>query len=173
MDPTTVSLPRTVLTRFFKYAFIVAFVVPLAFNANQIITGTLVNCILFITALRLSRKDAVTISILPSLGAAVHGVLFGPQTVYLLYFLPFIWIGNYVLIAVFKKFTAKRFIPGIITASGIKYILLYIPAYTFESLHIVPKLYVTAMGIVQLGTALMGGFVAYFILKYMNRYDGC
>lgn len=141
--------------------FSLAFCVPLLFNGSQIVTGIIVNTILFISATRLQKNKQIFIAIFPSLGAVFHGVLFGAFTIYLIYFLPFIWIGNYLLMYITK--THNMWI-----ASVIKSLFLFSIAYIFVSLHIVPKIFLTAMGIMQLGTALIGGIIARGILHERN-----
>ena len=133
--------------------FVLAFVIPLLFNGSQIITGSIINTLLFISAAKLSKRTLPFIAVIPSLGAVSNGILFGPFTIYLVYFLPFIWIGNYLLMYITK--THNMWI-----ASFIKSIFLFLIAYVFVSLHIVPKIFLTAMGVIQLGTALIGGIAA-------------
>lgn len=169
MATVTISTRFTTLIRFSVY--ICAFIIPLALNTNQIVTGTLVNCLLFLTAWHLSKHDQLPVALLPSLGALSHGILFGPQTVFLYYFLPFIWLGNYTLIRVFSGSEQMRLPARLIIASVAKYLLLYTTAYIFVRLHFVPTIFLTAMGIVQLGTALMGAITFTLIQKSLSRYD--
>ena len=133
--------------------FVLAFVIPLLFNGSQIITGSIINTLLFISAAKLSKRTLPFMAVIPSLGAVSNGILFGPFTIYLVYFLPFIWIGKYLLMYITK--THNMWI-----ASFIKSIFLFLIAYVFVSLHIVPKIFLTAMGVIQLGTALIGGIAA-------------
>lgn len=142
--------------------FTLAFCVPLLFNGSQIITGSIINTLLFISATRLSKRMLPFIAIVPSLGAVSNGILFGPFTIYLVYFLPFIWIGNYLLMHITKK--SNTFVAAIGKSA-----FLYSIAYIFVSLHIVPKIFLTAMGILQLVTALIGGIAAMGILKYILK----
>lgn len=67
-----------------------AFLIPAIFSAPQLVTGTMVNALLFVAAQKLTKKELYPALVLPSLGAVTHGVLFGPQTIFLYYFLPFI-----------------------------------------------------------------------------------
>ncbi len=137
--------------------FALAFCVPLLFNGSQIITGSIINTLLFISAAKLSKRTLPFIAVIPSLGAVSNGLLFGPFTIYLVYFLPFIWVGNYLLMYVVKS-------SNFLIASLAKSAFLFLIAYIFVSLHIVPKIFLTAMGVMQLGTALIGGVVAYAII---------
>lgn len=141
--------------------FTLAFCVPLLFNGSQVVTGIIVNTLLFISATKLSKRTLPIIAVIPSLGALSNGILFGPFTIYLVYFLPFIWIGNYVLMHITKTYNMW-------IASVIKSLFLFLIAYAFVSLHIVPKIFLTAMGIMQLGTALIGGIVARGLIYERN-----
>jgi len=53
-------------------------------------------------------------------------------------------------------------------ASVSKVLVLFCTAYIFVSLGIVPKIFLTAMGLMQLITALVGGFLAFIILNKKN-----
>jgi hypothetical protein len=140
--------------------YALAFCIPLFLNSVQLVTGSLVNCLLFLAAIRLSKKEAIPVAILPGLGAISHGVLFGPQTVFLYYFLPFIWIGNYMLILLFTAFQAKPYGLGVgISAIG-KYLVLQLFANLYFRIGVVPAFFVSSMGYMQIITALAGGLLA-------------
>ncbi len=171
MESKTVSIPHPLTTSLRLSLYIAAFMIPLAFNANQIVTGTLVNCLLFLAVTRLTRKDQIPVIILPSLGALAHGVLFGPQTIFLYFFLPFIWLGNYILIWAFTHFSKYNFTLKISAAAIAKYLLLYTAAFIYLRFRLVPPIFLTAMGIVQLVTALFGGVLSYAVMTITTRYD--
>ncbi|PIP14922.1 hypothetical protein COY88_02950 [Candidatus Roizmanbacteria bacterium CG_4_10_14_0_8_um_filter_35_28] len=67
---------------------------------------------LFIAVQKFSYKKILPVIVLPSLGAILNGVLFGPATIFLYYFLPFIWIGNLILIYSFSQLV-KYFPKGV------------------------------------------------------------
>lgn len=136
-----------------------AFLIPALFSAPQWVTGTVVNALLFMAALKLSKKDLVIICVLPSLGAVTHGVLFGPQTVFLYYFLPFIWVSNYVLVRVFAATKRYVFFVRVIVSSVAKYLVLAAASHVYFRSGIVPAVFVTSMGIIQLITAVSGGLL--------------
>jgi len=142
--------------------FVLVFVIPLLFNGSQIITGSIINTLLFISAAKLSKRTLPFMAVIPSLGAVSNGILFGPFTIYLVYFLPFIWVGNYLLMYVAKS-------SSFLVAALAKSLFLFLIAYIFVSLHIVPKIFLTAMGILQLVTALVGGIAAIGISKYLLK----
>lgn len=142
-----------------------SFAIPLLFSSPQIITGTVVNCLLFLSVQRLSKKELIPLVVLPSLGAVAHGVLFGPQTIYLYYFLPFIWLGNYLLIHLFSSFRTYPYVSRVVISAVSKYLLLQLFAQLFFHNHIVPSVFVISMGYIQLFTALLGGLLSYGIIS--------
>ncbi len=142
--------------------FTLAFCVPLLFNGSQIITGSIINTLLFVSAAKFSKRTLPFIAVIPSLGAVSNGILFGPFTIYLVYFLPFIWMGNYLLMRIAKN-------SNILLAAFTKSVFLYSVAYVFVSFQVVPKVFLTAMGVLQFVTALIGGIFAIGILKYILK----
>ncbi len=87
-------------------------------------------------------------------------------------FLPFIWIGNYLLVFTYLKFKNTNFLTKILLASTIKYFFLLFAAQNYFILKIVPKIFITSMGLIQFITALTGGLLAYSIIKLLNKnYD--
>ena len=166
MTAKTVALPKLLLFRLDLVLTIGAFLVPLFVSGPQWLTGTLVNFFLLVFASELPKKNILPIVVLPSLGAIAHGALFGSYTPFLLYFLPFIWLGNYALVTVFKSvnlFTSPA--AGILAGSVAKVAVIYLAATIYFKLSIVPALFLSAMGMVQLYTALAGG--ALFIVTHI------
>jgi len=158
----TLSL-RKIVT-FETMVFSIAFLVPLLFNNVQLVTGSIVNAVLFLSATRLQNKKLLFLAVLPSIGALAHGILFGAFTIYLVYFLPCIWIGNYILMQIARS-------KSMTIAAIAKCLLLFVVAYIYVYFHIVPKIFLTAMGPLQLATAFFGGMVAVGIQKYLPAHD--
>jgi len=149
-----------------------AFAIPFIVSGPQWLTGTIVNCFLFLFVARLPKRNALPIVILPSLGALFHGVVFGPFTPFLTYFLPFIWLGNYLLVFTFSLMKNQNYFTQVVVSSTIKFCLLVSSAYLFYGLKIVPKMFITSMGLIQLITALTGGILSYIIFQLMNKKYG-
>lgn len=147
---------------FFAGVSILSFFVPFAFGHPQWLVGTVVNASLFSGAIYLPKKYFLPLIIFPSLGVLARSLVFGPFTYFLVYFLPFIWLGNLVLILVFKR-------TGFVAASAAKFLFLFIFANIYFSFHLVPKLFLQTMGIFQLLTALAGGAISYLIFKFYAR----
>jgi len=151
------------------YIFL-GFFIPLFFSHPQIITGALVNAFLILSALHFKGYKSLYLVFIPSIAALLRGVLFGPFTIFLVYMLPFIWIGNTILILIFKKMfvvEGKNYFVVLLIASLLKALFLFIMAYILFSFSLVPKLFLTAFGIMQFITACLGGVIAYlrFLIK--------
>jgi len=169
MQTIAIPLKKVTSIQFAYTLYALAFSIPLFFSSPQLITGTLINCLLFLAATRLSKKKIIPVIVLPSLGAIAHGVLFGPQTIFLYYFLPFIWIGNYALVQVFSRLPSKSYAVKILVSSSAKFLILLLFAQLYFRLNIVPSLFVSSMGYIQLITALTGGTLAYGVTTILNH----
>ncbi|MFH0749293.1 MAG: hypothetical protein V1917_00030 [Candidatus Gottesmanbacteria bacterium] len=138
-----------------------SFVVPFLLSQSQIPTGIFVNALLFLSVLFLPASTRLPIIIFPSLATVTRGLVFGGLTPFLLAMVPVIWLGNWLLTMVFDKLHGRLglMVSGVI-ASLTKVTVLFLTAIIFVRLGIVPKLFLTVMGNVQLITALAGFVVA-------------
>jgi len=151
---------------------VLAFLVPLLVAGPQWLTGTLVNCLLILASLTLSGRALALIIVLPSLGALAHGALFGPFTPFLAFFLPVIWVGNFLFV---RSFTfLRQSIPSfvsVVLSAVLKALLLYAAALFYVQLHWVPAPFLISMGIIQFVTALAGGWMAVGIFGTTCSHD--
>ncbi|MDP2585260.1 MAG: hypothetical protein Q8P29_00075 [Candidatus Levybacteria bacterium] len=171
MKTIALSIREYLLLRLNIVVYSLGFCIPFVISQPQLVTGTIVNSLFFIAAEKLDKKALYPMLILPSIGAVLHGVLFGPQTMFLFYFLPFIWIGNYLQVNVFSFAKRQNYLVRIFSSALAKYLLLFIAANIYYKVHIVPQLFITSMGALQFITACLGGFLAYFILKLLNKNE--
>jgi hypothetical protein len=147
------------------------FLVPLVLghlqgSFNQLFVGTIVNFLLALCALRLeSWKKIAFLMLLPSVGAYLSGIVFGVNTSFLLYFIPAIWVANAIFVFGIKKIFVemKNHSLGIIVPSLVKAGFLFAVAFFLINAGLVPSMFLAAMGIMQLATALAGGFLAVVI----------
>lgn len=144
---------------------VIGFVLPLVVSGSQIITGSLVNALLVLFAHVYSKKNAFFMCVAPSVGALFNGVLFGRFTFSLLYFMPFIWIANFIFIALHRKLKNYGVIFMVCISAVIKSGVLFTAAYIFVSGRIVPGIFLTGMGIFQLATAVIGSCIAFGVLR--------
>lgn len=147
--------------------FVASFFVPFFMGHPQWLVGTIVNAGLFLAATYLPKRYFLPIVIFPSLGVAARGLIFGPFTWFLIYFLPFIWLSNYILIQIFS-FLANRnkgYIISAVAGAAAKFALLFLMANIYFKFSVVPAVFLHTMGLNQLATALAGGLLSFLIYK--------
>lgn len=136
----------------------------------QPVVGPLVNMTLLIAAVVVGSLPAIVIGCLTPLMAFVLGIM--P----LLPLVPFIMLGNMLLILSFNLI--RRALPkygeiyGVIVAALLKFAFLavsirYLVTFFMEK---VPPKIIAAFSLPQLYTALIGGFLAIIIVKYLSGY---
>ena len=144
----------------------VAIIVP--FFHYQPAVGPIVNAALFLSTALINIRAGVLIAIIPSPIAYLSGLL---PTV-LLPMIPFIILGNIILVYIFGKLWQKNFWLGMTGASVAKFIFLW-----FASANLLPflinKTIAQKISLMiswpQLFTALTGGIIAYGVLKYLKK----
>jgi len=156
----------------FASTSILTFFLPFTLGHPQWLVGTLVNTCLFSAAIYLPKKYFIPLSVLPSLGVLARGIIFGPLTMFLIYFLPFIWLGNLVLILSFKFLFSKfKFVLSAGFASAIKFLFLFLTADIYFKLSVVPAVFLQTMGQNQFADALAGGLIAFIIFKIHGQLN--
>jgi len=146
----------------------VCFFIPFFLAHPQILVGTIVNAALILAALNLRGAKVLPVILLPSIGVVAAGML-NPA---LLFMIPFIWIGNSVLVLVFKKFRVVEkleYWKVLLTGAAVKTSFLFASAFALVSFGFIPTPFLTAMGVIQLQTALLGGTMAFVVQKAKHR----
>lgn len=128
----------------------------------QFITGPLVNTVLYLAAMIVGWQGGIMIGIFTPVIAAMRGILPPPLTP----IIPFIALGNAVLVILFFWLKSKNKIAGIIIASSVKFLLL---VSAVKLLVRVPPAIAQMMSFPQLITALAGGFIALLIINIFKR----
>ena len=145
----------------------IAIVVPLFYQ--QAITGSIINATLFVSVILLGVQNAILVGLIPSLIALSVGLL--PPI--LAPIIPFIIVGNVILIIVFDSLKEKSFWLGVISASILKFIFLFSTSSIVINL-LLKKEIASKVAIMmswpQLLTALAGGLIAYIFLKNIKRW---
>lgn len=168
MKTTEVKADTTGIVQYGYILWFLSFCIPLVFSASQLITGILVNALLFLGAARLSKREVLPLVVFPSLGAISHGVLFGPYTPLLYYVLPFLWLGNYLLVWAYQHTISLPSLVRVALSAFLKFIFLVSIAYLFVQANILPAQFIVSLGIIQLGTAVCGGVVALGLMKVFS-----
>ena len=157
-----VELKSVAQTMVFMGLSVAAFFAPFLIGHPQWLVGTIVNTGLFLSAIFLPKRYILPAIIFPSLGVLARGIVFGPFTPFLAYFLPFIWLGNLILILVFKR-------AGFVAGALAKFLFLFLIASIYVELNFAPAVFLQAMGLNQLATAMAGGLLALLILKVYGK----
>lgn len=170
MQTKILALNRSAVISLTTFATLLAAAVFAPLLHNQLITGSIVNAVLFLAAVMLGWPAAVAIGALPSLIAAVAGTLPAP----LIPMIPFIITSNALLIAVFYLLKNKNYWLGAVSAGTLKFLFLYSASATLFNF-IWPQKIAASMAAMmswpQLYTALLGAIIAYLCLKMLESLD--
>ena len=155
----------------------IGFFLPFVLGHPQILVGVIVNAMLIVGATYIKGNKILPLILLPSIGVLTAGVLFGTYTIFLLYLIPFIWIGNAIYVYVYKhlniaKHGLKNNALGIGFASILKAGFLFGITFVLVQLTVIPAVFLIAMGVLQLTTALLGGILAVSIVKVREKVTG-
>lgn len=144
---------------------------------SQMIVGSIVNTALVISAINIKGwKKIIGIVTMPSISTVLSGYVFGTASVYMVYMIPAIWLGNLAWIYFYKLILVEKkknyFLAGCL---GIVIKVLIIFSF-FELLNvfgIFPSKLVanlqTAMGLTQLITANIGMLIAFGIYQIEKK----
>ncbi len=158
--------PKIISLVYFSALLAVSIIAPL-FHF-QPITGPVVNACLFIAAALLGIQAGIMLGLLPSLIALSIGTLPAP----LAPMVPFIMVSNAILVVSFAYLKEKNFFLGIISASILKYLFLFSTSYIV--IHLIAQKPIAQkaaqmMSWPQLTTALLGGLIAFAVLKVLHN----
>lgn len=150
-----------------RFAVLVGVATTAPLLHQQALTGPIVNATLFAAAMFLDTQSAVLVGLIPSLIALSTGLL--PPV--LAPMVPFIMVGNTVLITTFNLLKEKNYWLGVVTASIVKFLFLYSTSTLATSL-LLKKEIAAQVAIMlswpQLFTALAGGLLSHLLC---NRYS--
>lgn len=170
MEPQTEEIATTHTLLFIISLFTSSFFIPFFVSGPQLLVGIVVNMVLFLSVRFLGLKRTIPILFLPSIGATLNGILFGTFSSSLFYFMPFIWAGNYLMIFLYERLrTYMHPTISVCCASAAKAMLLFVTAFCFISLKMVPTLFFQAMGAIQLITAFVGGMLALVVERIIFK----
>ena len=145
----------------------IAIAAPLLFK-QQLITGTIVNATLIIGVSLLGARDGLLIGLLPSSVALATGLL-SPALAPLI---PFIIIGNAILVLTFSYLSRINYWVGVIVGSLLKFGFLYGTSTVVIGLLInkqVAPAVAQMLSWPQLVTALAGGMLAFGLVKLVRK----
>ena len=151
----------------------VATVLPFLIHL-QWLTGPIVNAILIITLLLVGIRSALVLCLIPSLMALSGGLL----PAILAPVVPFIMISNVILVlsveTAYNYFKNANFgyAIGVIVGAGLKFLFLFSSISIISKLLLKQELAVKVAQIMswpQFATAVIGGMIAWVVLKWLKR----
>lgn len=163
-----IALKNPLLAETFYFSALVSAAILAPFIGVQLITGSIVNATLFLAAYLIGVGGAVLFAVVPSILALTMGFL----PAILAPMVPFIIGGNIILVLIFSYFKDKKFLFGILSASLVKFLFLYISANFIIGFILKSEVadpIANMMSWPQLLTALMGGVIAISILKGIKK----
>lgn len=138
---------------------------------KQLIIGTIVNASLFATSKYVNdTKKIIALSTLPSVSSILSGLLFSGLTYYSKLMLPFIWLGNFSLVYLLKKYDKKIFI-AMISKISIIYVGFRLVNIIFKFPNSVFNLMNVSMGITQIYTICLGLVVFLLIVSVFKKLN--
>lgn len=144
---------------------------------SQIIVGSVVNTALIMSAINLKGwKNILGVVTMPSISTMLSGYVFKSASVYMVYMIPAIWIGNFVLIYAYKLLMLSKeknyFLAGVVGVVA-KVLVIAGGFMLLKSFGIFPDKLIAnlqkAMTATQLITATIGTIIAFGIYKLENR----
>lgn len=144
---------------------------------SQLIVGTIVNAALVVSAINLKGWAKILgVVTMPSISTILSGYVFGTASVYMVYMIPAIWIGNFALIYSYKFLMLGKnkhyFLAGIVGII-VKVAIIFALFNLINLFGVFPEKLVenlrNAMGMTQLITATLGVIVAFVIYKMEKR----
>lgn len=139
----------------------------------QLIVGSIVNTALIVTAINLKGwKKILGVVTMPSISTMLSGYVFKSASVYMVYMIPAIWVGNFVLVYAYKWIMLSKekhyFLAGV-TGIVAKVLVIAGGFMLLKAFNIFPAKLVTtlqtAMTTTQLITATIGTFIAFVVYK--------
>jgi hypothetical protein len=154
-------------TAFFLLFFAISAFVPTVIH-SQFVTGPLVNAILFLSVIFCGTRVGLLLSFVPSVFALFSGIL----PIFLAPLVPFIVISNAIMVGFFATFRHRGFWIATIFAAILKFLFLFASAQILSRFfdEMWAKKALIMFSWPQLVTAIIGAFVAFSILKLVQKY---
>jgi hypothetical protein len=163
-----ISLNKTFL-KASQFLIVLSLIVLAPLIGNQFITGTIVNASLLISVILFGFSGALLLCFIPSVISLFAGLL--PWV--MMPMVPFIILGNVLLILVFDLLRKKDFFLGMAVGALLKFSFLFLTSnyliHFFVKEAVASKI-ATMMSWPQLMTALAGGIIAFFIAGKIDKF---
>lgn len=155
-------------TRVIEFVLLLGVATAAPLFHNQFITGPIVNATLLVAVALLGMRDGILIGLIPSSIALSVGLL--PPV--LAPMIPFIIVGNAILVVTFGYLRNKNYWLGLVSASILKFTFLFATSSIVINLLANQKVAANVavmMSWPQLVTALAGGLIAYGFLRGIKK----
>ncbi len=144
---------------------------------SQIIVGSIVNSALIFSAINVKGwKKIIGVVTMPSISTILSGYVFKSASVYMVYMIPAIWIGNFVLIYAYKLIMLEKnknyFLAGVVGIIA-KVLVIFGCFEILNLFNIFPDKLVAnlqkAMGLTQLITASIGTLIMFIVYQIEKK----
>lgn len=144
---------------------------------SQIIVGSIVNSALIFSAINVKGwKKIIGVVTMPSISTILSGYVFKSASVYMVYMIPAIWIGNFVLIYAYKLIMLEKnknyFLAGVVGIIA-KVLVIFGCFEILNLFNIFPDKLVAnlqkAMGLTQLITASIGMLIIFIVYQLEKK----
>lgn len=149
--------------------YVLSFSIPFLIEGPQLLVGSLINFLLILSISEYKFKEIIPALILPSLSVYLHGLLFGGATNFLLYLIPFIVISNTLYVLIYKYVNIDYL--NIFCATFLKTAFLFTSTYILFRTIGLPQAFLSAMGIMQFVTGIIGATVASTLVRHISSYS--
>lgn len=163
----TLTITRT---RVIGFVLLLGIATAATLFPNQFITGPIVNATLLVAVASLGMRDAILIGLIPCSIALAVGLL--PPV--LAPMIPFIIVGNAILVVTFGYLRQRNYWLGLVAGSILKFAFLFGTSSIVISLLLNQNLassVAVMMSWPQLVTALAGGMIAYGVLRGLRKQN--
>ncbi|HUW21372.1 MAG TPA: iron hydrogenase [Candidatus Bathyarchaeia archaeon] len=168
----TLAISREKITVLIQFITLVGVATIVPLFHQQTITGPVINATLFVSTMLLGFQAGIIVGLVPSIIALSAGLL--PPV--LTPMIPFIMVGNAILVVTFNVLKDRNYWLGVILASILKFAFLSGTSLTVVNLLLKKEIARQAaimMSWPQLLTAIAGGVLAYLFVKFYKRSFCC
>jgi riboflavin transporter len=127
---------------------------------NQMITGTIVNCILFVSVVLLGRNTALSLCVIPSIISLFTGLI----SIVMVPIIPFIIISNMILVLSFDFLKKNQYLAVVLSAL-FKFVFLFLASSFVVRMFPIGQKAAVMFGYPQFFTALAGGVLAILFIR--------
>jgi len=151
---------------------VIAFFVPFLIGHPQLVVGIIVNFMLIRSAYYNSLKKTLPVIVLPSFAVLFRGMIFGNLTSQLIYLIPFIIAGNFILVFISKQFFKNK--KSILLNSGLgiitKTAVIFAGTVLVYAIGFVPIFFLQTMASLQIVTAVIALTIFYGNIKVNKKF---